>query len=428
MGTKYAICHGKLVDGTGATPVEDSLVLVDADGKISYAGTWEDVPADQGFETIDATGKTVMPGLIDTHLHFSGNLTDDDTDWVMQPLLEKQAVAVKQAYDCLTHGLTTVCEIGRFGVHVRDCINKGVFKGPRVYATGLGFCRVAGHGDSHLCSQLENKQSHPWGDQVDGPWDLRKAVRRRLRDDNPDAIKIWATGGGIWRWDSGRDQHYCAEEIKAVCDEARMVGIPVWSHCYNSVTAAYDSVRFGCEQLIHGFEVDERTMDLMAEMGTYYTPTIGFLPTWYATYPPVYVPEIHDKYEGTLVEKELQRNYDCLREARKRGVIFTIGSDSFSFVTPYGYVTIDEMYDFVDKVGISPLDTITCATLNGAKMAHCEDATGSLEAGKQADLLIINGDPAANIHDLTPENMDVIMKDGWIVDSGTFGERNKYSA
>ena len=73
------------------------------------------------------------------------------------------------------------------------------------------------------------------------------AVRRRLRE-NPDAIKIWATGGGIWRWDSGRDQHYCSEEIQAVVEEAKMVGIPVWSHCYNNHAAAYDSVRFGCEQ------------------------------------------------------------------------------------------------------------------------------------------------------------------------------------
>ena len=377
VGKKYAIVGGKLVDGTGSTPVENALILIGEDGRIEYAGKHEDVPAEAGYNSIDAAGKTVMPGLIDTHLHFSGNLTDDDTDWVMQPLLEKQAVAVKQAYDCLTHGLTTVCEVGRFGIHVRNCINNGVFKGPRVYATGLGFCRTAGHGDSHRCSQLENKQSHPWGDQVDGPWELRRAVRQRLRED-PDAIKIWATGGGIWRWDSGRAQHYCAEEIKAVIDEAKMVGIPVWSHCYNSHSAAYDSVRFGCEQLIHGFDIDERTMDLMAEQGTFFTPTIG--------------------------------------------------SDSFSFVTPYGYVTIAEMYDFVDKVGISPLETITCATLNGAKMAHCDDETGSLEVGKCADLLVVNGDPAVNIHDLKPENMDLIMKDGEIVVAGSFGERNRWSA
>lgn len=126
MSTKYAIVGGKLIDGTGAEPVENSLVLVDDNGKIEYAGTMQDLP--EGVEVIDAAGKTVLPGLIDTHLHFSGNLTDDDTDWVMQPLLEKQAVAVKQAYDCLTHGLTTVCEIGRFGIQIRDCIDKGVFK------------------------------------------------------------------------------------------------------------------------------------------------------------------------------------------------------------------------------------------------------------------------------------------------------------
>lgn len=162
MSTKYAIVGGKLIDGTGAEPVENSLVLVDDNGKIEYAGAMQDLP--EGVEVIDAAGKTVLPGLIDTHLHFSGNLTDDDTDWVMQPLLEKQTVAVKQAYDCLTHGLTTVCEIGRFGIQIRDCIDKGVFKGPRVLATGLGFCRVAGHGDSHHCSQELNKESHPWGD------------------------------------------------------------------------------------------------------------------------------------------------------------------------------------------------------------------------------------------------------------------------
>ncbi len=425
MGRRYAIVGGKLIDGTGAAPVDNALVLVGEDGAIEYVGAMQDVP--EGHEVIDAAGKTVMPGLIDTHLHFSGNLTDDDTDWVMQPLLEKQAVAVKQAYDCLTHGLTTVCEIGRFGIQIRDCIEKGVFRGPRVLATGLGFCRTAGHGDSHRCSQLENKESHPWGDQVDGPWDLRRAVRRRLRE-NPDAIKIWATGGGIWRWDSGRDQHYCAEEIQAVIDEAKMVGIPVWSHCYNNHAAAYDSVRFGCEQLIHGFDIDERTMDLMARQGTFFTPTIAFLPTWYATYPPVYVPELHDRYEGTLVEKELQRNYDCLREAKRRGVVMTIGSDSFSFVTPYGTCTIEEMYEFVDKIGFTPVETITCATLNGAKMAHVDNVTGSLEAGKCADLLVVNGDVAADIHALNVGNMDVIMKDGWIVEAGTFGEANRYSA
>ncbi len=86
------------------------------------------------------------------------------------------------------------------------------------------------------------------------------------------------------------------------------------------------------------------------------------------------------------------------------------------------------MYEFVDKIGFTPVETITCATLNGAKMCHIENETGSIEAGKCADLLVVNGDVAADIHVLNTDNMDVIMKDGWIVEAGTFGEANKYSA
>ena len=406
--SKIAFVGGKLVDGTGAAPVEDSLVLVD-DKKIAYAGPRTEVP--EGYEVRDIQGRTIMPGLIDTHLHFSGNLTDNDNDWVIESVAQKQACAVKQSWDALSHGLTTVCEIGRNGIAIRDLVNMGIMEGPRIYATGLGFCRVAGHGDCHQLPQEISKNGHPWGDQVDGPWDLRKAVRRRLRE-NPDAIKIWATGGGIWHWDSGRDQHYCYE--------AAMVGIPVWSHSYNSFSAAYDSVRCGCEQMIHGFELDAKTMDLMCEQGTFFTPTIGFLPTWYGTYPPEWTPEL-DAFPGdTVVEKGLNRTYENLRAANERGVTLTIGSDSFSFVTPYGYVTIDEMYDFVEKAGVTVLETIKAATLNGAKMVHHEDEFGSLEAGKLADLLVVKGDVATNIRDLTPDNMEVIMKEGSEVIRGTF--------
>ena len=414
--SKIAFVGGKLVDGTGAAPVEDSLVLVD-DKKIAYAGPRTEVPV--GYEVRDIQGRTIMPGLIDTHLHFSGNLTDNDNDWVIESVAQKQACAVKQSWDALSHGLTTVCEIGRNGIAIRDLVNMGIMEGPRIYATGLGFCRVAGHGDCHQLPQEISKNGHPWGDQVDGPWDLRKAVRRRLRE-NPDAIKIWATGGGIWHWDSGRDQHYCYEEIKAVCDEAAMVGIPVWSHSYNSFSAAYDSVRCGCEQMIHGFELDAKTMDLMCEQGTFFTPTIGFLPTWYGTYPPEWTPEL-DAFPGeTVVEKGLARTYANLRKAYDMGITITIGSDSFSFVTPYGYVTIDEMYDFVEKVGISILDTVAAATYNGAKMLGKENEFGAVREGLSADILVVKGDVANNIRDLTPENMDVIMKEGKIIDRGSF--------
>ena len=411
---KYAFAGGQLVDGTGAAPINDSLVLVE-DDKLTYAGRRTEIP--EGFELRDVSGRTVMPGLVDTHLHFSGNLTDNDNDWVIESVAQKQACAVKQAYDALTHGLTTVVEIGRNGIAIRDLVNMGVMKGPRIFATGLGFCRVAGHGDSHHLPLQISKDSHPWGYQADGPWELRRAIRMRLRE-NPDAIKIWATGGGIWRWDSDRLQLFSTEEIQAIAEECAMVHIPLYAHSYNNFDAAYDCVRFGCTQMIHGFELDERTMNLMAEKGTFFTPTIGFLPTWYSTYPPEWTPEL-DAFPGeTVVEKGLARTYANLRRAYELDITVTIGSDSFSFVTPYGYVSIDEMYDFVDKVGIPILDAIKAATSNGAKMLGKEDEFGSLEAGKSADLLVVKGDVARDIHALTPDAMEVIMKGGDIVIKG----------
>jgi len=411
---KYAFAGGQLVDGTGAAPINDSLVLVE-DDKLTYAGRRTEIP--EGFELRDVSGRTVMPGLVDTHLHFSGNLTDNDNDWVIESVAQKQACAVKQAYDALTHGLTTVVEIGRNGIAIRDLVNMGVMKGPRIFATGLGFCRVAGHGDSHHLPLQISKDSHPWGYQADGPWELRRAIRMRLRE-NPDAIKIWATGGGIWRWDSDRLQLFSTEEIQAIAEECAMVHIPLYAHSYNNFDAAYDCVRFGCTQMIHGFELDERTMNLMAEKGTFFTPTIGFLPTWYSTYPPEWTPEL-DAFPGeTVVEKGLARTYANLRRAYELGITVTIGSDSFSFVTPYGYVSIDEMYDFVDKVGIPILDAIKAATSNGAKMLGKEDEFGSLEAGKSADLLVVKGDVVRDIHALTPDAMEVIMKGGDIVIKG----------
>ena len=409
---KVAFKGGLLIDGTGAEPVVNSLVLTE-DDKIAYAGADKEIGPD--YEVVDITGKTIMPGLIDSHLHFSGNLTDDDSDWVLEDVVQKTVVAVQQAHECLENGLTTVGEISRSGIQIRNMVEAGVKKGPRVMATGLGFCRTCGHGDSHKLPSYYNDESHPWAERVDGPWDLRKAVRRRLRQ-NPDAIKIWSTGGGIWRWDQKLDQHYTLEEIQAVVDECRMVGIPVWSHA-EGYGGALDSARAGVHLIIHGQTLNDECLDIMAEKGIYFCPTIQFLNEWFKTYAPPYIPEVHDQYPGdTVAEKELNRVYANLRKAKAKGIGLTIGSDSFcSSLTPYGTTAIGEMYSFVEKAGISEMDTIVAATKAGAEMLKVDNVTGSLAEGKSADLLVINGNPLENIRAIAVENMDVIMKEGYFV-------------
>ena len=409
---KVAFKGGLLIDGTGAEPVVNSLVLTE-DDKIAYAGADKEIGPD--YEVVDITGKTIMPGLIDSHLHFSGNLTDDDSDWVLEDVVQKTVVAVQQAHECLENGLTTVGEISRSGIQIRNMVEAGVMKGPRGVATGLGFCRTCGHGDSHKLPSYYNDESHPWAERVDGPWDLRKAVRRRLRQ-NPDAIKIWSTGGGIWRWDQKLDQHYTLEEIQAVVDECRMVGIPVWSHA-EGYGGALDSARAGVHLIIHGQTLNDECLDIMAEKGIYFCPTIQFLNEWFKTYAPPYIPEVHDQYPGdTVAEKELNRVYANLRKAKAKGIGLTIGSDSFcSSLTPYGTTAIGEMYSFVEKAGISEMDTIVAATKAGAEMLKVDNVTGSLAEGKSADLLVINGNPLENIRAIAVENMDVIMKEGYFV-------------
>lgn len=412
--SKVAFLNGLLIDGTGNAPVAESLVLVE-DKKIVYAGPAKEIP--EGYEVRDITGKTIMPGLIDTHLHFSGNLTDDDSEWVLEHPVQKTVVAVQQAHECLEHGLTTVGEISRSGIHIRNMVEAGVMSGPRVVATGTGFCRTAGHGDSHRLPTWYNNESHPWAERVDGPWDLRKAVRAKLRE-NPDAIKIWSTGGGIWRWDQKLDQHYTLEEIQAVVDEANMVGIPVWSHA-EGYGGALDSARAGVHLIIHGQTLNDECLDIMAEKGIYFCPTIQFLNEWFKTYEPPYIPEVHDQFPGdTVAEKELNRVYGNLRKAKEKGIVLTIGSDSFcSSLTPYGTTAIGEMYSFVERAGISEMDTIVAATKDGAEMLKVGDVTGTLEEGKFADLLVLNGNPLENIRAIAVENMEVIMKEGAFVRS-----------
>lgn len=409
---KTALAGGMLIDGSGGEPILNSLVLVE-DKKIVYAGAAKPYGAD--YETRDISGKTVMPGLVDTHLHFSGNLTADDTEWVLEDVIQKTVVAVQQAHECLEHGLTTVGEISRSGIQIRNMIEAGVMTGPRVVASGRGFCRTCGHGDSHKLPSWYNEESHPWAERVDGPWELRKAVRSRLRQD-PDAIKIWSTGVGIWHWDKKTDQHYTMEEIQAVVDECRMVGIPVWSHA-EGFGGALDSARAGVHLIIHGQALNDECLDIMAEKGIYFCPTIQFLSDWFTTYPPVYIPELHDSQPGeSVTEKELSRVYANLRKAKEKGIGLTIGSDSFcSSLTPYGTTAIGEMYAFVEKAGISEMDTICAATRVGAEMLGVGGITGTLEAGKSADLLVLGGDPLANIRNVAVENMELIMKEGAVI-------------
>ena len=196
-------------------------------------------------------------------------------------------------------------------------------------------------------------------------------------------------------------------------NECNMVGIPVWAHA-EGYEGALDSVKAGVHLIIHGQTLNDEALDIMAKKNIYFCPTIQFLKEWFTIYAPPYVPEFHDSYEGdTVAEKELQRVYDNLRKAKEKGIGLTIGSDSFSSsLTPYGHTAIGEMIAFVEEAGISPMDTIVAATKTGAEMLKADHITGTLEAGKSADLIVLDADPLADIRNLGVDHMEMIMKEG----------------
>ena len=178
-----------------------------------------------------------------------------------------------------------------------------------------------------------------------------------------------------------------------------------------------DSAQAGVHLIIHGQTLNDECLDIMAEKGIYFCPTIQFLNEWFKTYAPPYIPEVHDQYPGdTVAEKELNRVYANLRKAKAKGHR-TYHWFGLLLLQPYTIRNNSHRRDvfLCGKAGISEMDTIVAATKAGAEMLKVDNVTGSLAEGKSADLLVINGNPLENIRAIAVENMDVIMKEGYFV-------------
>ncbi|CAM2962264.1 amidohydrolase family protein [Hathewaya histolytica] len=393
-------------------PIENSLLMVNGD-EIAYVGEMENINIPEDYDTIDTTGMTVIPGLIDTHVHFGGALNASDLSWILEHVIQKSIVAVAQAETCLNHGFTTTGDISRNGTYLRNMINEGIVKGPRIVTCGLGLSRTCGHGDTHGLPLDYVQKSHPWAICADGREELRKVVRSILRTE-PDAIKIWATGGGVWRLDDKRHQHYSYEEIEVVVEEANYVGLPVRAHC-ESLEGARACIKAGVHSIEHGQELDEECLNMMVQKDISLVPTMKFFYEWFTEYEPPYR-SILDIFPGeTLAEKELNRTIANFQAAKDTGVRIAVGSDSFcSKLTPYGEYSLKEMYA-VHDAGLSPMETIVAATKSGAEVLKVDDITGTLEKGKKADVVVLTKNPLEDITNINLDNMKFIIKGGKFV-------------
>lgn len=424
---KTALTGAKLIDGTGRTPIANSLIVID-ESKIEYAGPpaggTPGPEADPEWESVDVSGKFVMPGLIDSHVHLCGIMGKDVRDWVLEPKMQQAIVSSKDSGELLLHGVTTVADNSQNGLQLKLLTEDGKIPGPRIFACGRGLCRTGGYIDSSGLPPQVIQENHPWAILCDGRSQIRKAIRSLVRE-GADGVKIWATSSGRTNRPGDTDQHYSASELEMITEEASFIHMPVFAHC-QSLEGAKAALIAGVRNIIHGEELDEECRSLMLEKKAVFIPTLKLGLDWlnygYDEIPSRY--GISDYPGDTPHRKEYNRLRHNFKQAYESGVTIAAGSDTFCrSITPYGKSTLEELYTMADE-GMTAKDVIISATRNGAYAMAMEGQLGTLEKGKYADLLILDKDPLENIRNISVDNMYGIMKSGRFVRfSGRRGQK-----
>ncbi|WP_087014241.1 amidohydrolase family protein [Leucobacter sp. 7(1)] len=406
----FVICDVAVVDGTGAATREDAYLEVHGN-RIARIGDMTEYTPRDGVEEIRLPGHFVMPGLIDAHVHLSGGraeMDDQEIGVAAEPMGLKAMRSVYEAQQLLKRGFTTVRDISWNGFYLKRLFFEQQIPGPKVVACGPGLTRTGGHGDLFQFTPEYVAEHGVWGIIADGPEEVRKAVRRNLRE-GADAIKVWVSGGDNWPHDRIDDVHYSMEELRACVDEAhRQKGTIVAAHAENreAIEMAIDA---GCDTIEHGEDIDEALARKMVEHGTILVPTLELIINWYKDFIPLgdeprepVRPEAflyRDLYQERT--EEFGAAYSAASEASFRtalaaGVKIALGSDTvYEPLTKYGEYSAREFKALV-QYGMTVPQAIHAATSVSAEAVGMAHVLGTLEPGKLADLLVLRADPTVN--------------------------------
>ncbi|MGH7672337.1 MAG: amidohydrolase family protein [Gemmatimonadales bacterium] len=402
-----AIRAGTVVDGTGAAPVKNAVILVQED-RITAVGPNVRIPS--GATVIDLSEWTVLPGFVDAHVHLTGHIIGDG-DWQHQDLVETAAqralLGAAHAQQTLEAGFTTVRNVGADAftdVALRNAVTAGWVPGPRILGAGNSFGINGGHCDGSAGYQPDSPISRGTVETgaADGVDEVREAVRYTVKH-GADVVKICATGGVLSPTDSVGVQQYTEEEMRAVVEAARMLERRVAAHAHG-LEGIKAAVRAGVTSIEHGSILDDEGVRMMKERGTYLVPTL---------------------MAGEAVERLAQQNRlppaiaakalaiaprmrDSFRRAVSGGVKIALGTDAGVF--PHG--TNGHEFTLMTRFGMTPMQAIVAGTLSGATLLGLERAIGTVAAGKRADLVAVRGDPLQNIALL--ERVGFVMKDGQV--------------
>ncbi len=377
---KQAIIGSTIINGTGSAPIRNGTILIEG-GKIIEVGSADQIKFDTDVERIDATGKFTMPGIIDSHVHVTPNQDVPDDIRINLRVGFNSISLLRQS---LGAGVTTVVSIGGGppSVELTNAINEGYVDRCANQITA-GVVNASG--------------GHVRGRHADGPWEIRKAVRE-LASAGCTMIKTAATAGFQWEHERVHWPDYTEEELTALVDEARMRDMPVAAHAHGHEGLKY-AVNARVHMIHHGALIDDEGLEAINKADLYFVPTLFTTSIGRVA-----------KVEQPWTKERMEAAYPIHREgvskAHKMGTKIALGTDGGA-----GDAMI-ELSEFVD-CGLSPMDAIVAGTRNTADALSILDRVGTIESGKDADLLIIGKNPLDDINVLqNQENIELVMTHG----------------
>jgi len=403
---EIAVKAGRVLDVRTGKYAENQIIWIEGD-RIKAVGTEAELKSKipSSATTVDLSGETVLPGLIDCHTHLTFSPQLLGVRGLHMSVPREALLGARNARVTLEAGFTTVRNVGASGfsdVALRDAIIAGDVTGPRMLVSGPALSITGGHGDENFLAPQFNFSSEGVADGVD-------AVIHRVREHikyGADVIKFHASGGVLSEGDNPALAQYSPEEMQAIIITAHGLGRKVAAHAHSAV-AIQEAVKAGVDSIEHGSFIDEQGIQLMKQHGTYLVPTL-YLGDWFlANYSSLGLTE--DVVATAKVVMPAARAN--IARAFHEGVKVAFGTDSA--VYPHG-LNARELAVMV-KLGLTPLQAIQAATINAADLIGWQDRVGAVEEGKYADIIAVRGDPLADVTAI--ESVSFVMKGGDVVKS-----------